>query len=252
MNEIYSKDKQISLATSSDEIINEYGITFSEEVTLVKKSTSSSYYVSEDSSVEPIVLELWYVDESDKCLIWDEEKLKDTYDWLLNKEGFSKFVSEDNMNLSYYLKATKIVKRFNFQMKGYLEVTFQPYDSHAYMEYVKPYMINGIRTVYLYNYSNIEHEYCPIIELENLGDEQSVISIKNATSNTDAFEITGLSKNQKVRIDMLTGQTEDIETGESLFNKVNRKWFKMSEHGCNVEFKGNMQIVFKAQFPVRI
>lgn len=253
LNDIYSKDKQICIATTESNILNEYGIVYSEDVTLLKNSgTSSSYYKNEDSETEDIVLQLWHVDENDKPLIWDDEKLKDTYSWLIGDEEFLPFVSEDNMNLTYYFKVTKIVKFFNFQLKGYLEVTFKPFTEYAYHEYVKPFMVTTPRVQYMFNYSNIDHSYPPIFELKNLGDEKTVNSIKNLTSNKDAFEIVGLKKNQTVIIDMLTGAVIDIETDESLFSKCNKKWFKMSEQGCNVEFKGNMQIVFKAQFPVRL
>lgn len=253
LNNIYSKDKQICIATTESNILNEYGIVYSEDVTLLKNSdTSSSYYKNEDSETEDIVLQLWYVNENNEPLIWDDEKLKDTYGWLISDDGFIPFISEDDMNLTYYFKVTKISKFFNFQMKGYLEVTFRPYSEYAYHEYVKPFIVNELRNHYMFNYSNIEHNYAPIFELQNLGDEQTINSIKNLTSNNDAFEIVGLKKNQTVIIDMLTGEIQDVETGENLFSKCNKKWFRMSEQGCNVEFKGNMQIVFKAQFPVRL
>lgn len=252
LNDIYSKDKQICIATTESDILNEYGLIYSEDVTLIKNSdTSSSYFINQDIETEDIVLQFWHVDEYDNPLVWDDEKLKDTYNWIID-DNFIPFVSEDNMNLTYYLKCIKIVKKFNYQMLGYLEITFKPYSSYAYHEYVKPFVVNESRTHYMYNYSNVEHDYSPIFELKNLGDEQTVNSIKNLNSNTDAFEIIGLQKNQTVIIDMLTGEIKDIETNENLFSKCNRKWFRMSKEGCNIEFKGNMQIVFKAQFPIRV
>lgn len=251
LNKIYSKDKQICLASTDSDILNTYGIIYSEDISLVKNSKTSSYYINENNDTENIVLQLYYVDENDKLLVWDDEKLQDTYKWLVS-EDFLPFISEDNMNLTYYIKAIKIVKKFNYQFKGYLEVTFKPFSSYAYREYIKPVVVNGTRNLYMYNYSNVEHDYRPIFEIENLGDESSIISIKNTKINTNAFEISGIQKNQKVFIDMLTGVVQDIETGENLMSNCNRKWFKMSESGCDVELKGNFKMVLKAQFPILV
>lgn len=251
LNNIYSKDKQITLATTEDGILNDYGITYTEDLTMIKNSTTSSYYTESDSEVEDLLLEFWHVDEHDNPLIWDSEKLQDTLNWITS-EDFIPFKTEDDMNLTYYLKATRIIKKFNFEMKGYLEVTFKPFSKYAYMDYVKPLQINGEKIQYLYNYSNVDYEYSPIIELQNLGDEKTIISIQNKKSNKDPFIITGLKKNQRVIIDMLTGIVQDIETQENLFSKCNRKWLKMSDRGCDIQFKGNCLIVFKAQFPIKV
>lgn len=184
-------------------------------------------------------------------LIWDDEKLKDTFNWLVS-DDFLPFVSEDNLNLTYYLKATKIVKKFNYQQKGYLEVTFQPFSSFAYMEFKKPLTIQDERNVYFYNYSNVEHDYAPIIELKNLGDESTILSMLNTNRKDEAFEITGLKKDQTVIVDMLTGVVQDILTKENLMSKCNLKFLKMSEGGCNIKFNGMCQVVFKAQFPIMV
>lgn len=233
------------------DIINDYGITYSEDITLIKNSKTSSYYTNEVKETEDITLQLFYVDKNNELLVWDSDKLQDTYNWIVT-DDFIPFVSEDDMNLTYYVKAIKIVKKFNFQQKGYLEVTFRPFSSYAYKKVIKPAFVKDYKKINLYNYSNVEYDYKPIVEIENLGDEQSIISIKNLRRNDEAFEIQGLKKNQKVIIDMLTGIVQDIETNENLMSKCNRKWFKMNKDGCDVELKGSANIIFKAQFPILV
>ena len=252
LNKIYSKDKSICLATiSNDEILNEYGIQYSEEVTLLKGLTTTSYYTNEIKDVDNIVLELYYTDENNKLLVWDEEKLKDTLEWLTS-EHFIPFVSEDNLNLTYYVKAIRIVKKFNYQKKGYLEVTFKPFSNYAYKEFIKPLYIKDEKVVNIYNYSNVEYKYKPILEIENLGDENTIISFENLKTHSEPFEITGLKKNQKIVIDMLMGIVQDIDSGENLIHKCNRKWIEMTKGGCEFKFTGNSKIIFKAQFPIMV
>lgn len=252
LNKIYSQDKSICLAIiSNDDILNEYGLSYSEDVTLLKSSNTTSYYVNESKDIDNITLELYYVDEENKLLVWDEEKLKDTLEWITS-DDFIPFVSEDNIDLTYYVKAIKIIKKFNYQKKGYLEVTFKPFSNYAYKEFIKPLYIRDEKMVNIYNYSNVESDYKPIIEVENLGDENTVISFENLRRHDGTFEIKGLKKNQKVVIDMLTGIVQDIDTGENLISKCNRNWLRMDKGGCNFKFSGSSQIVFKAQFPIMV
>lgn len=249
---IYSQDKSICLATiENNDILNEYGVSYSEDLTLIKNSQTTSYYTNELKDTDDIVLELYYVDDDNKLLVWDDEKLKDTLEWITSND-FIPFVSEDNIDLTYYVKTIKVVKKFNYQKKGYLEVTFKLFSQYAYKELIKPIYIQDEKIVNIYNYSNVDFQYKPMIEVKNLGDENTIISFKNLRRNEEHFEIKGLKNNQKVAIDMLTGIVQDIDNGKNLINKCNRNWLSMDKGGNNFKISGSSQVVFKAQFPIMV
>lgn len=252
LNGIHSDEKSICLAMMDSNIINDYGLVYSEDIMLTKNSRVSSYYVTGEEEIEDIVLEMYYVDDYERLLVWEDDKLQDIMSWLVT-DTFVPFISEDNLELTYYFKTKKIVKKFTPDKRGYLEVTFKPFSSFAYKNFTKSFIVNSEpKNIYFYNYSNVEKDYSPIFEIENLGDESTVISIRNSNNTLDeSLTITGLSVNQKVTIDNLTGTVTGSD-GSNLISKCNRKWFKMNETGTMIEFKGSSRIEFKAQFPVRV
>lgn len=248
---IHCEEKNVCMLSMDGDIINNYGLNYNEEVVVIKNDNTSYYYSKGKESEEDFKIQLYYVDNNYIPLEWNDDKVKDVIEWLVT-DNFKPFVSEDNLEIAYYVKATKISKMFTYDKKGYLEVVFKPFSSFGYKEFTKSITSTDIaKTEYIYNYSNVERDYRPILEITNDGTTSTVISIKNTTSNDDAFTITGLDAGQKVYVDCLIGTVLD-DSGNNLISKCNRKFLKMSDGGTNIEFSGSASIVFKAQFPVRM
>ena len=246
---IHSDEKNICLASMDSGVINDYGINYNEDVVLNKSSKVSSYYSKGEEKIEDIILQMYYVGENLELLVWEDDVIQDVMDWLIS-DDFKQFVSEDNLELTYYFKTIKIIKKFTFEKKGYLEVTFRPFSNLAYKTFSKTFTVDTSKDLYFYNYSNVIDDYSPIIEIENLGNESNVISIANVTSQGEAFTITGLSNGEKVIVDNLIGTVVN-SNGVNEISKCNRKWLRMNKDSSLIRFEGNAKITFKAQYPVR-
>lgn len=251
LDNIYCTDKSICMLSMDGDVINNYGLNYSEEVVVIKNNTTSYYYSKGKENEEDLTIQLYYVDNNYIPLEWDDEKIKDIMDWVVS-DNFIPFVSEDNLEITYYVKAMKVSKMFTYDRRGYLEVVFKPFSSFGYKEFVRTITSTATPKIEsIYNYSNVEAEYRPILEITNSGTTSTIISIRNKTTDDEAFTITGLNTGQKVYIDCLLGSVQD-DIGNNLISKCNRKFLKMSNGATNIEFSGSASIVFKAQFPIRM
>lgn len=239
----------VSLITLDSGILNKYGLSYNEDIVLNKNSKSNSYYSTNTGDIEDIVLNVTLVDSNYNPISWDESMLSNIMNWLIT-DNFKPFISEDNLDLIYYLKAKNIVKYFNANKEGYLEVTFQPFSNYAYRKLLRSFEVNEQFTVDIHNYSSLDGVYYPIIELENISQEPVNISILNTSLNKEAFTFNNLEPNNAIVIDNLIGTIYDISNKNRLMDS-NRKWFGLKKQNNKVLFTGNVKVKIKAQFPMR-
>lgn len=249
LNNIHSDEKCVVLASTEDSIISEYGIAYNENITLEKGNNYTSYYNVDNGEIETKILQFYLVDEFYNPMIWEENRIKDIVDWIVT-DDFVPFISEDNLEKVYFFKCKSIKKMFNWRKQGYLEVEFQPVSQYSYRTFNIRILVIDKKELPFYNYSNVVDFYKPIIEIENLGNENNVITIKNTTTGDEEFSITGLKNMEKVIIDNQIGYVVN-SNDVNLISKCNRKWVRLSKNTSNLEFKGNCNITIKAQFPIR-
>lgn len=248
-NEIDNKDIGIYLVSPDDEDIQEYGFSYVDTVSKIDITNDTPFYMSEAQSVDQITLHFCLANSNNEALEWDDYTIEEICNLFMTKD-FKPFVSYDNLDLTYYLKTIKIRKLFTDTKTGYLEITFQPYTNFAYRKYIKNIETrNGVMNTIIYNYSNLDKNYKPIIIIENLGDENTINTICNTSVNTETLEIKGLKKNERITIDNLYC-TVINDKFENKFNLVNRKWIELVKNNNYIEINGNCKVSFKAQYPV--
>lgn len=114
---ISSSEKGVISVTQDSDVLNEYGFIYSEELEIDNTYNNNPYYYSKsDKSTEDIYINLCRVDNMYNPIEWDDYTIEDIYSWLIKKD-FKPFVSDDNVELTYYLKVKKIVKKFNIDKK---------------------------------------------------------------------------------------------------------------------------------------
>lgn len=248
-NNIHCDEKCVSIANTDSSFFEDYGINYSEELSLSKTSNIVSFYDKEETQAEKITMQLYLTDAVGNPAKWEYSNIDDVMDWLIT-EDFAPFISEDNLDRIYYLKCISIKRKFTPTKTGYLEVEFQPYSQYSYRNFNRKFIVIDKKELVFYNYSNVNHDYAPIIEIENLGDEKSEIKITNLTTSSEAFIIKGLKVGEKVVIDNLIGTVVN-SLGENLISKCNRKWVKIGKDNNNIRFEGKSNMVLKAQYPIR-
>lgn len=237
-NNISSESMNVELVTFSDELFNEFGLSYSETVELEDGSSTVPSYNSTVNEAEDITLNLMLVNSEGTPKEWTSYELKEITSWLIT-DGFKPFISEDDIFLIYYLKCTSIKKQFTNRKLGYLEVTFKPYSPYAYKR-VETVMSSRIL---IENVSNIGI-YKPLIEIHPL---EETIQIKNKSiQDSEVFEITEC--NEKIIIDNLL-RTAQSESGKNMLSKCNRKWIKLQEGFNSLEVTGG-KIKLICEFPV--
>ncbi len=249
-NGIHSDEMGVALVTFDTNTFNPYGLTFNSGVALSKSRKDMSHFTTEEDSIEDIELNLALVDSENNPEVWDDDTLMYIIDWLTT-DSFVEFISEDNIDLTYFLKTTKIVKHFTHNKEGYLQVTLKPFSNYAYIKHSKKYTFNSPDSFKINNPSNLKEMYKPIIEIKNLGDASNIISIENKTTGYEPFIIKNLSENEVVRIDGLLGTVYNKDNKNLLMN-CNRKWLKLSRGENVINISGNVEIEIKCQFPVII
>ncbi|CZS10119.1 phage tail domain-containing protein [Clostridioides difficile] len=244
---ISSSEKGVISVTQDSDVLNEYGFIYSEELEIDNTYNNNPYYYSKsDKSTEDIYINLCRVDNMYNPIEWDDYTIEDIYSWLIKKD-FKPFVSDDNVELTYYLKVKKIVKKFNIDKKGLLEITFQPYTNYSYRKLKKAVTIKKNREVTVTNYSNLDTNYAPILEIKNLSDED--ITVENITIKSERLEIAGLKLNEKIIIDNLMYTVLD-ENKNNRFNLVNRKWIELKKGENTLKFTGNCEVIINAEYPI--
>lgn len=224
----HSSEFEIFQVTEKNDVINEYGIPYSNE------------------DIGEITLSFCYANELNEALVWESEKLESVLEWLIT-DDYKEFISEDNKNIVYFLKGKSYTKRFTHDMKGVIDVTFETLNTHGYKYYVENIKA-PINAFVILNKSNINKPYKPIIELKNISSE--VVEISNLTTNKSPFIINILSKKDIV-IDNTIGTIVDSE-GNNLIMNSNRKWIELVKGENSISVEGDCDVVFKAYYPVMV
>ncbi|WP_461195347.1 phage-like protein (plasmid) [Clostridioides difficile] len=245
----YNRDNGVILVTMDSDILNNYGLSYSEPLKSEANFNNNPYYFSDESEVETVTVMICLVDKYNNPEVWNDYILEDICRWLTTSE-FKEFISEDNIENVYYFKMKKITKKFNHLGYGVLVIEFQPYTNYAYRSFQKVITVKNTREIKLNNVSNVDEEYAPVIDIESL--KEGDITIRNSTisdNEEDNLVISGLRLNEKITIDNLY-YTVLNSTGENRFNIVNRKWIRL-RRGVNIlKFTGNCKVSIKCKYPI--
>ena len=225
---LYSQDLEVLLVSESSEVLNEYGI---------------SYMNGEEKE---ITLSFCYVDSTEQPLPWNSEKLESVLGWLITDE-YKEFISEDNDEVTYFLKGVGYTKRFTADMRGLIDVTFKALSCYGYRNYIKE-IKNPTGEFVLTNSSNINKTCKPVIELNNISSE--TIQITNLTTNRTPF-IVNTNSSKSIIIDNETGVVIN-DNNENLIMDCNRKWIELGKGDNTISVEGNCDIVFKVHCPVMV
>lgn len=226
---IYSQDCNICLVSEEDSVLNEYGISHNDR-----------------DGEDEITLSFCYVDHVDQPMIWESEVLESTLEWLITDE-YKEFISEDNDTISYFLKGVRYTKRFTFDMRGLIDVTFKILSPHGYRKSIQV-IPSGSTAFNIVNPSNISKPYKPIIEIKNISDSNIIIT--NTTTNKTPFIIEDVA-GKDIFIDNMIGTVVDSE-GNNLILNTNRKWIELEKGNNLIAVDGNCEVIFKSYFPVMV
>lgn len=248
-NGIHCDDMCVNLVSFDSGVFNKYGFDYSEDITMIKNKRFSSYYLEEQPEADDITLCMVLSDSNNTPITWDKTTLDSVLGWLI-QDDFCPFVSEDDMDLMYYLKVIKVSKYFTYDMKGYIEVTFRPYSNYAYRHANKTVVTDTETDFKLLNRSNVDNSYKPIMFIKNLGDTSNVITIKNLSNNIE-FIIENLEADEVVTIDCLMGTVFNSNKENRLAN-CNRQWISLGKGNNLFKISGKSEVKFDCQFPIRM
>lgn len=221
----YSEDCGIYLVSEKSEILSEYGVSYNQEEN------------------NEIVLTFCYANSLNQPLPWDVEVLESFLEWVITDE-YKEFISEDNEEIAYFFKGISYKKRFTFDMKGLVDVTFKVMSPCGYRKSVLT-ASNGETGFSIVNPSNISKPYKPIIELKNIMTPS--ITITNTTSNKNSFTIENLS-DKDVYIDNMMGTVTDSD-GKNLIMNTNRSWIELEKGKNIINVEGDCTITFISYYP---
>ena len=249
-NNVHNSNMGVILIKTDTDTISDYGVSYNIEIEKESTSNKFNHYSVSDADSEDMVLNMCLINNRYEPQIWTKEDVEIVYSHLIT-DDFVPFISEDDLDMVYYIKVKKIVKKFNHMRQGYLEVTFQMYSNYAYKKDVKHITVDNKKTIKIRNSSNaIEPFYYPVIEVTNLGTSNSTITIKNTSlPNSAPLILKGLKNNECVTIDNLlcTVMNED---GENRFSTCNRVWLKLKRMENTIEISGSCKVKIKCEFPV--
>ena len=85
-------------------------------------------------------------------------------------DDYQEFISEDNDDIVYFFKGIGYKKRFTNSMTGIIDITFEILSPFGYKYYEKD-VSSKEETFEVYNYSNSDNKYKPIIILKNIKEK---------------------------------------------------------------------------------
>lgn len=243
-NGVYSRDLGVSIVTFDSGIFNDVGIEYTSDISIEHNLIDyNPCYIENFAETNEIELNLLvYNPMTMKPIDVTNSDLETLYDWLIT-DGFVPFVSDDDVDLTYYFKVVKIQKVLSFKREGYLRVTFRPYSRYAYRRREYKIDVNGDKEIEIFNLSR--QIYYPMIEITNKGDIFTINSINN-------MKIIGVDTNETIIIDNLLKLVQN-SNGENRFNTCNRKWIGLEPKKDNIiKLNGNMSVKIVCEFPVTL
>lgn len=243
-NGIYSRDLGVSITTFDSGIFNDVGIEYTSDISIEHNLVDyNPCYIENFAESNEIELNLLvYNPMTMKPIDITNGDLETLYDWLIT-DSFVPFVSDDDVDLTYYFKVVRIQKVLSFKREGYLRVTFRPYSRYAYRRREYNIDVSGDKEIEIFNLSR--QIYYPMIEIINNGDIYTINSINN-------MKITDVNKNETIIIDNLLKLVQN-SNGENRFNTCNRKWIGLEPKKDNIiKLNGNMSVKIICEFPVTL
>lgn len=221
---IYSDEYDIYIVSESNNMFNEYGINFEDE--------------------DEITLTFCYADKYGNALVWNDEILRFVHEWFIG-EDYRQFIVEDDLEYCYLLKGVSIVKRFNREMKGFIDITFEVFENCSYV--VDEISFNKNKKEFkVKNISNVCDEYKPVIELYNVSSSSVIIENK---TNGNSLIINNIVKNSDVFIDNELGVIMDSK-GNNLIANSNREWLSLKKDVNLIKISGDCNGKIKCMYPV--
>ena len=243
-NGIYSRDLGVSITTFDSGIFNDVGIEYSSDISIEHNLIDyNPCYIENFAETNEIELNLLvYNPITMKPIDITNSDLEILYDWLIT-DNFVPFVSDDDVDLTYYFKVVRIQKVLSFKNEGYLRVTFKPYSRYAYRRREYKIDVNGNKEIEISNLS--KQMYYPMIEITNNGDIYTINSINN-------MKITNVNTNETIIIDNLLKLVQNTD-GKNRFSTCNRKWIGLEPKVDNIiRLNGNMSVKIICEFPVTL
>ncbi len=230
----------VAIVTFDDEIFNEIGTEYKEDISVEHNLVEyNPYYIQNSTEIKEVEMNLLLYNPKTMTPLKINET-EDIYNWLIT-DDFASFISDDDPEIIYYFKVVSITKNFTFNGEGYLTVTFKPYSKYCYRRNHYTKVVNGSTFLEIPNPSRLD--YSPIIEITNRGDENTINCIND-------MEIKGLRSGEKVIIDNLSKIVQG-DDGKNKFNTCNRKWIELKANSSNtIILNGNMDIKIICEFPI--
>lgn len=220
----YSDEYDFYLVSEGKDILNKYGINFSDE--------------------EEITLTFCYASEYGEPYEWTDDVLMFAHEWFISND-YKAFVSDDNDEYCYLLKGKSIIKRFDSTMRGLIDVTFDILDNYTYKSQTV-IIENTTKEYSVYNYSNVNKPYKPIIELYDVNS--SYIVIKNNTTKKNMV-LSNLDLGVNIIIDNEIGTVTD-SNGKNLLMNCDRNWIELIKGTNKIKIDGNCNAKIKSMYPI--
>ena len=217
----------IHLVSEDSGILNDYGIPFSTE--------------SED---EEITLSFCYAD-GDSPLEWDYDTTFNFLEWIIT-DDYCEFISDDNEDIIYFLKGVSYAKRFTNNMEGIIDVTFKLLSPYGYKHY-KREILPTENTFDIYNYSNVDNAYKPVITLSEISSDE--ITIFNTTNGKEAFSIKNLTSSDIIYVDNLMCTIVDSK-GKNRLTDSNRCWIELCKGSNLLSIDGDCNLKIECYYPI--
>lgn len=228
-NNVYSKGTNIHLVSEDTGILNDYGIPFN---------------INEDTS--EVTLSFCYAD-GDSPLEWTYDTIVKFLGWVIT-DDYCEFISDDNKDIIYFLKGVSYQKRFTNSMAGIIDVTFKTLSPYGYKHSIRE-ISKSEETFEIYNYSNIDNAYKPVITLSDISSTS--VTLTNNTTKKQAFNIKNLTNSDIIYIDNMMGTVTDAQNNNRLTN-CNRAWIELCKGSNMFSVNGTCKITIEAYYPMMV
>ncbi|MGL4801856.1 MAG: hypothetical protein ACRC18_06295 [Cetobacterium sp.] len=234
--------KNVSLLWGNDMFI-QYGLNYKSSLSYDKLN-----WKSEVDTPDTFTLQVVY-EKNNIPLAWTPSKIRDIESWLIT-DYFAPFISDDNKDVTYYLKVVNITRNFDAVMRGWLEVEFQPMSHYGYITQ-NITLKNAARfkdmksppAMTIVNQSDLNRPYYPVVKIRNLNGE---VSISNITTNK-TLVVNGQGD---ITIDNAMKTVIDSE-GNNLIGDCNRQWIHFNQGSNKIQVIGDCDITFISKYEVR-
>lgn len=229
----------LSIVTTSKDIINEFGIPYSR--TLNKEDITTSYmYTHQEDEPREFTLSLALIGYDEQPMTWTNEVYENIANWLIS-DDFEQFISYDNLNKVYYLMVTKIQKNFTYDNKGWIDVTFLPLNTYGFEIKKIERTVLGEELINIKNPTRKDYE--PLIIIENDGTNRSIVHIND-------FVITGMGENEVIYVDNYMTNVINQDDENRLY-LCNRRWIKLKPGMNQLLVEGDCTITIYCEFPIK-